>query len=492
MAQAIQGLKEAGLFQQTGQRAKRSAIHTPALPLAPATARQIRWAFFIVIISIAVTAAAVPFARLPLLKVTAFIPSYESATATCDLVTAVLLFGRVTRRRSVAFLALATGYLFNACIVAVHGLTFPGVFSETGLFAANDQTTAWLYIFWHGGFCLFVLGYAMFPEHERAFGYIGRHPGRVIACSATGVVALVAALTLLATVGHGALPTIIQGGNYALMVSTGTSPAVLALSALALLALLRRQERTVLDVWLMVVMSVWLLDVMLSSVVSSSRYDLGWYAGRCYGLVAACCLLITLLFEMNRLYDRLNSALANARTLEQDLTFRAENDSLTGLPNRTLFYDRLETAMARCRRTKKLMALLYVDIDNFKTINDSLGHAAGDDLLRSFAQRLSRCVRAADTVARLGGHEFTVILENLGSRETARSVVDKLMAALRHPFAVGGNDIQANASIGIAYCSDGEIKPDLLIKQADAALYQAKQHGRNHYRIHMPEAGSAR
>jgi diguanylate cyclase (GGDEF)-like protein len=138
------------------------------------------------------------------------------------------------------------------------------------------------------------------------------------------------------------------------------------------------------------------------------------------------------------------------------------------------------------------MALLYVDIDNFKTINDSLGHAAGDDLLRSFAQRLSRCVRAADTVARLGGDEFTVILENLGSRETARSVVDKLMAALRHPFAVGGNDIQANASIGIAYCSDGEIKPDLLIKQADAALYQAKQHGRNHYRIHMPEAGSAR
>jgi diguanylate cyclase (GGDEF)-like protein len=95
-------------------------------------------------------------------------------------------------------------------------------------------------------------------------------------------------------------------------------------------------------------------------------------------------------------------------------------------------------------------------------------------------------------VARLGGDEFTVILENLGSRETARSVVDKLMAALRHPFAVGGNDIQANASIGIAYCSDGEIKPDLLIKQADAALYQAKQHGRNHYRIHMPEAGSAR
>jgi diguanylate cyclase (GGDEF)-like protein len=242
----------------------------------------------------------------------------------------------------------------------------------------------------------------------------------------------------------------------------------------------------------MVVMSVWLLDVTLSAVVSSLRYDLGWYGGRSFGLVAACCLLIILLFEMNRLYDRLNAALAIAQVLQLDLTFRAENDSLTGLPNRALFYDRLETAMARCRRSKNLMALLYLDIDDFKKINDSMGHAAGDDLLRSFAQRLLQCVRASDTVARLGGDEFTVILENLSSREVAQNVVDKLMAALRRPFRTGDMDIQARASIGIAYFTDEMIEADLLIKQADAALYQAKQRGRNDYWVHVPHAVAVR
>ena len=387
---------------------------------------------------------------------------------------------------------MASGYLFNAVIIVTHLLTFPSAFSETGLLGANDQTTAWLYVFWHGGFPIFVLGYALLTEGDNASAYLRKHPGRAILFSSIGVVSIVAALTLLATAGQGMLPTIIQGGNYALMISTGVSPAILAMSAVALLALLRRQERTVLDVWLMVVMSIWLLDVTLSAVVSSSRYDLGWYVGRSYGFIAACCLLITLLFEMNRLYDRLNAALANARSLELDLTFRAENDSLTGLPNRALFYDRLTMAMTRCRRSKNLMALLYVDIDNFKKINDSLGHAAGDELLRWFGKRLSQSVRAADTVARLGGDEFTVILENLPSREVAQQVVDKLMAALRRPSGSGQSDVEPSASVGIAYFTDGDMKGDELVKQADAALYRAKETGRNRYWVHVPQADTVR
>jgi diguanylate cyclase (GGDEF)-like protein len=474
-----------GLPELDDRRAQRVESENPALPLVPATPSELRCAFAVVLISVAALALAVPFARLPLPKIIAFVPTYESATAVCDLITAVVLFGRVTRRRSSAFLVLASGYLFNAVIVVVHALTFPGAFSETGLLGANDQTTAWLYIFWHGGFPLFVLGYALLPDHGYASAYLRKHPGRAILCSVSAVAVIVAALTLFATLGHGLLPTIIQAGNFSLMISTGTSPIVLVLSALALVALWRRRERSVLDVWLMAVMSAWLLDVTLSAVVSSSRYDLGWYGGRSYGFVAACCLLMVLLFEMNRLYDRLNAALAIARTLELDLTFRAETDSLTGLPNRGLFYDRLAMAMTRCRRSKNLMALLYIDIDNFKKINDSLGHAAGDDLLRSFAQRLAQCVRASDTVARLGGDEFTVILENLASRDAAQGVIDKVMAALRLPFATAGDDIQARASIGIAYFTDEAIEADVLIQQADAALYQAKQRGRNHYRIHV-------
>jgi diguanylate cyclase (GGDEF)-like protein len=488
--QATHALPAGSLLLLDGQRVKSPGTDRTALALVPATPRELRLAVAVVLLSVLAFAAAIPFARVPLPKIAAFIPSYESALAINDLVTAVLLFGRVARRRSRAYLALACGYLFNAAIIVPHALSFPGVFSETGLLGAGSQTTAWLFVFWHGGFPLFVLGYALLPEQDRTADFLHKHAGRVIALAIVGVIAIVAALTMLATTGHDLLPEIIRGGDYSLLISTGVSPTIVVLSALALFALWWRRERAVLDVWLMVVMCVWLLDVMLSAVVSSLRYDLGWYGGRSYGLLASCCLLIVLLFEMNRLYGRLADALSTAGTLQEHLTFRAENDSLTSLPNRALFYDRLETAMTRCRRTKQLMALLYIDIDHFKKINDNYGHAAGDDLLRLFAQRLTQCVRASDTVARLGGDEFTVILENLTCRETAQDVVDKLIGALRHPYGTAEENIQARASIGVAYFSGEDLKADGLVKQADAALYRAKHGGRNRYWVHKSATAS--
>jgi diguanylate cyclase (GGDEF)-like protein len=439
----------------------------------------------VVLISILAFAGTVPFANVPLPQVSAFIPSYESALAIIDLVTAVLLFGRVNRRGSCGMLALGCGYLFCAVIIVLHGLSFPGVFSKSGLLGANDQTTAWLYLFWHAGFPLFVIVYALLPERYKYSVYLRKQTGMAVGFSSAVVVAIVAALLFLATVGHNLLPKIIDGGNYALLVTTGASPIALGWTALALW---RRPKKTAIDLWLMVVMSAWILDVMLSAVVTSSRYDLGGYGGRSYGLVASCCLLIFLLLEMNRLHGRLMDALAIAGTLEEYLTFRAENDSLTGLPNRALFYDRLETAMTRCRRSKNPMALLYLDIDHFKKINNGLGHAAGDELLQSFSQRLLKCVRASDTVARLGGDEFTVILENIASRDMAKSVVEKLIGVLRAPYRLGSNQIPASASIGLAYFAEEELTADGLIKHADAALYKAKHAGRNRYRVYESEA----
>jgi diguanylate cyclase (GGDEF)-like protein len=483
-AQALPALPAIGSPQLVDRHVKSSAKDRSALVLGQASPNELRWAFAVVLLSLLVFAVVVPFVRLPLPKITAFVPSYESALAISDLVTAALLFGRVHQGRSFAFLALSCGYLFSATIASVHALSFPGVFSETGLLGANDQTTAWLYVFWHYGFPLFVLAYVLLPERAGASGYLQRHTGRAVLFAVIGVFALVTTLTVLATAGHRLLPEIIHRGNFGRMISLGISPGALAVSALALLALWRRSVRTALDVWLMVVMSAWMLDLVLSAIISTSRYDLGWYVGRSYGLVSACCLLIVLLFEMNRLYARLTDALARAGVLEEDLTFRAENDSLTGLPNRALFYDRLETAMTRCRRSKKMMALLYVDIDRFKMINDSFGHAAGDALLRSFAQRLLQCVRSSDTVARLGGDEFTVILENLSSEETAQGIVEKLMTALRRPYGTAEDGIASTASIGVAYFLGDELKAEKLIKQADEALYRAKQRGRNGYWVH--------
>src|ERR1700691_4013918 len=125
---ATHGISAGRVHQHHSHRATRWATESPALALAPATPRELRWALAVVIISVLMLAVVIPFASVPLPKVIAFIPSYESAMAICDLITAVLLFGRVTRRRSRAFLALASGYLFNATIIVVHALTFPGAF----------------------------------------------------------------------------------------------------------------------------------------------------------------------------------------------------------------------------------------------------------------------------------------------------------------------------------------------------------------------------
>lgn len=172
--QTTSGPVSGALARLNRQHTKRSAKRIAVLPPVSATPPESRWAFAIVFTSILALAAAVPFADIPLPKVPAFIPSYELALAVCDLVTAVLLFGRVTAHRSRALLALACGYLFNATIVASHALSFPGVFSETGLFGANDQTTAWLYVFWHGGFPLFVLCYAWLPEQDGPLPRLGK------------------------------------------------------------------------------------------------------------------------------------------------------------------------------------------------------------------------------------------------------------------------------------------------------------------------------
>ncbi len=287
-----------------------------------------RLALVVILLSAIGFIAALPFVRVPLVKVPAFIPSYESALLINDLITAVLLFGQFTQTRSRALLALACGYLFDALMIIPHALTFPGVFSPTGLLGAGEQTTAWLYVFWHGGFPVFVLAYAWFGERGVTRDVPRGHARTVIACAIGGMIVVSAALTLLATVGHDLLPVVIRGGNYSLLVTTGVSPAVWALTFIALLVLWRRSQSTVLDLWLMVVMCVWLFDIALSAVIGSTRYDLGFYAGRCYGLVAASFVLAMLIIETSGLHSRLAAATAqlgdHARELEERVCERTE------------------------------------------------------------------------------------------------------------------------------------------------------------------------
>jgi two-component system sensor histidine kinase/response regulator len=285
----------------------------------PAPRGERRLALAIVLASLAGFIVAVPFVRVPLARSPAFIPGYEAALEINDLITAVLLFGQFTRLRSRAVLALACGYLFDALMIIPHAMTFPGVFSPTGLLGAGEQTTAWLYTFWHGGFPLFVIAYAILRRWEGNFGPLRARIGPTAAASIAGIVALAGICTLLTTAGHDFLPIVMRGGDYSLIITKGISPTTWTLSLVALIAVWRLRPPTVLDLWLMVVMSAWLFDVALSGLIGSARYDLGFYAGRIYGLLAASFVLMILLLESQRLYGRLADALEIAEAYNAEL-----------------------------------------------------------------------------------------------------------------------------------------------------------------------------
>lgn len=161
----------------------------------------------------------------------------------------------------------------------------------------------------------------------------------------------------------------------------------------------------------------------------------------------------------------------------------AHHDSLTTLPNRILFYDRLNQAIARACRDKESIAVLFLDLDGFKLINDTLGHAAGDALLCEAAKRILACVRDSDTVARMGGDEFTVILCNVKTPNSIDRVANTIIEAIAQPFVLNGKDSSISVSIGISLYPDNGDTPEQLVKISDAAMYLAKHSGKNCYRF---------
>lgn len=175
--------------------------------------------------------------------------------------------------------------------------------------------------------------------------------------------------------------------------------------------------------------------------------------------------------------------ISEAVAREARMAQMAHFDALTGLPNRNLFFDRLGQALAASRRTGDKLALLFLDLDRFKPVNDTWGHAVGDALLKWVAQRLTTCVRESDTVARMAGDEFTVILTHLGGPEDARPVAEKIIRALNEPFLVDGHTIEIGVSIGIALYPDDGSDAETLLRHADDAMYAAKAAGRNTYRF---------
>jgi diguanylate cyclase (GGDEF)-like protein len=179
-------------------------------------------------------------------------------------------------------------------------------------------------------------------------------------------------------------------------------------------------------------------------------------------------------------------AVANARLYEAEralsveLSHRVVHDPLTGAANRILVGDRMTHALARVRRAECSMAVLFIDVDDFKLVNDELGHIVGDHVLTAIAQRLSACVRPSDTVGRFGGDEFVIVCEDLADDAGAVEIADRILQALEAPFPTPSGDRLISASIGVATCSAAQpMEADALIRAADRAMYRAKMEGKS-------------
>ena len=293
------------------------ASHPSSLATAPPAAGDRRWSVTVVAVTLAGLVFVAPYSGVAMPRLAAFIPSYESALAILDLVTSVLLLSQFTILRRWSLLVLASAYLFDTLLVAAHALSFPGVFAQVGLFG-DAQTTAWLYVFWHVGFPILVGAYARIADSPRDALPTGLSNRRaaVLALCTTGIAA--AALVLVSSHAADLLPILVVDGDYSRMVTTGISPAIVLACVAAIASMWRRRLRSVLDLWLLTVLWVWICDVLLSAFVSSARFHLGWYGGRLFGLFAASTLLIAFLFELDRLYGRLARAVrdAEARNVE--------------------------------------------------------------------------------------------------------------------------------------------------------------------------------
>jgi diguanylate cyclase (GGDEF)-like protein len=191
--------------------------------------------------------------------------------------------------------------------------------------------------------------------------------------------------------------------------------------------------------------------------------------------------------ELKEANEKLRLDIEERKQVERSIRHMAHHDSLTGLPNRALFRDRLIHAMAQADRYQQKLGVMFLDLDRFKAINDTLGHNVGDQLLRIAGERLRTCVRDCDTVSRLGGDEFTVIVEDIADARTASIVAQKIIDTFMQPFNLHGHEVFVTTSIGITIYPDDDEHADNLLRNADAAMYRAKECGRNNFQFYVAD-----
>jgi len=427
---------------------------------------------------LALTIWSVPDASAPLVVMRGFLPASASVAFLADLLTAYLVWGQARAGRESALVLLAVTYAGTAVLIAANAWWFPALFliSPTHI----GEGAGWMWIFWHGFFAGGTVLYALHPRTVRpdtaTFLRYARRASTVVAVLVAGAIGLT---------WWGVLPHLLNHDLQFRLPQIGM-PVMLGLMLWAVVILAwRRRMRTVLDTWLLVAMVAVALEVVLSRM-GHSRYTEAWYMARIISLVAALSVLVACLSEVNRLYrkllisqERMSDANAGLRAENTQLTVMAEQDELTRLLNRRAIVSRVQSGFEHYRHGGSVFSLLMIDLDNFKELNDQLGHPGGDKILMQVAERFLTVVRASDVVGRYGGEEFLVFLAGT-ELAGAQAVGNKFLEAMRnHPFFVSGKAFSVTVSVGVASVHDADETLGDLISRADQALYAAKRLGRD-------------
>lgn len=465
----------------------------------PAT---LRYSAAFAVAIVAATIAVVVFGYHPLTAFPQFATLHASFVFVVDGIVAFLLFGQFAYRRRPTYLLLGAAYLFNALVMIPFLLTFPGALRAEGVVIGGSQSSVWVWHAWHIVFPLLVI--LSLLVHERDAEHTVP-PQQIVPGIAWTVVAAAALATLVAiatSVFHERLPVLVTPDRVPVTptfhVAGGIAVAVTA-TALAL-AVWSGRRRAILHIWLAVAIAALLGDTV-ASLTAPGRYTVGWYFGRVESMVAATVLLLVYLTQTNRLYRQLSkrvselfasnrklaalveekeALVAELQQRKEEIRQLAHFDPVTELPNRRLLMDRLEHALAQGARHGHATALLFLDLDKFKAVNDRLGHEAGDRLLHEVGARIAHCVRREDTASRLGGDEFVVLLPVVAKKEDAEATAEKILKALGEPITLAGEPLEITASVGVALSGPGaRLTASEFLARADEAMYVAKKSGRN-------------
>lgn len=416
-------------------------------------------------VALAVTVALVPVGAHQLGSTPSYVPAILAAVACFDVMSVWLLIGEYLDSGERRMLVMAAAYLWSLLVMTGYAMAFPGVFAAHPPLAVAPSVAPYLYVGWHTGFPT-LLGAAWVPW--RPIAAFDRPGSRAAMLRGVMAGAALVALTYVATcvdlIHH--LPILINGLDTTAMARL-TAPIALplVLGSLVICGFGIRRRGGAAVRWTFVAILVCVCDLSLT-YSSRYRFSVGWYAGRTMTVTAAAVVLVAML--------------ASFRRLKGQAEAMAASDALTGLPNRRAAYDALTAFLERAVRMNTSLAVVAVDLDDFKQINDRHGHAAGDEALRTAATTMRNALRATDMIARVGGEEFLILLPDADA-DAAHLTADRLRVSLVDTVVpMLGSPV--TASFGVAARLPGETTVDVLVKRADQAMYAAKVLGRNRVR----------